>query len=50
VVKEEEIDRNTSPYLIKCKGCERNISKKKDNNECLIYLEGENSRTIKKIE
>ncbi|PKB91757.1 hypothetical protein RhiirA5_447660 [Rhizophagus irregularis] len=31
-----------------CEGCERNVSKKKDNNEkCLIYIENKNSRIIK---
>lgn len=37
-----------SPILIKCHGCERNIKRNKDNNECLIYLENDSSRLIRK--
>ncbi|PKY59608.1 hypothetical protein RhiirA4_430530 [Rhizophagus irregularis] len=48
--KDESIDE--SPSLIKCEGCERNISKKKikesEIGECLIYLANEESRIIKK--
>ncbi|PKY55294.1 hypothetical protein RhiirA4_474639 [Rhizophagus irregularis] len=46
--KEDTIDWNNSPLLVMCKGCEKNISKKKDNNQkCLIYIENKNSRIIK---
>ncbi|GBC14484.2 hypothetical protein GLOIN_2v1478197 [Rhizophagus irregularis DAOM 181602=DAOM 197198] len=45
--KEDTLDWNNSPLLIMCEGCEKNISKKKDNNEkCLIYIENKNSRII----
>ncbi|PKY52485.1 hypothetical protein RhiirA4_447277 [Rhizophagus irregularis] len=44
----EEYDLNNSPYLKKCEGCSRNISKKKGNKECLIYLENEYSRKIER--
>ncbi|GES99155.1 hypothetical protein GLOIN_2v1478197 [Rhizophagus clarus] len=41
------IQYDDSPTLIKCKGCEKNIGKSKD--QCLIYLENKhNSRIIKK--
>ncbi|PKY32299.1 hypothetical protein RhiirB3_450385 [Rhizophagus irregularis] len=37
---------NNSPRLEECKGCYRDISRKKGNNECLIYIENEISRKI----
>jgi hypothetical protein len=48
IINEEELDINNSPSLKKCEGCTKNISKKKETKECLIYLEGEFSRTIEK--
>lgn len=48
IIKEGVVEMNNSPELKKCEGCIRNISKKKDAKECLIYLEGDNSRTIEK--
>ncbi|PKY53048.1 hypothetical protein RhiirA4_471057 [Rhizophagus irregularis] len=48
VIEGEEIDINNSPFLKKCEGCSKNISKKKGTNECLIYLEGEFSRKIER--
>ncbi|PKY26880.1 hypothetical protein RhiirB3_389892 [Rhizophagus irregularis] len=42
--EENGINMEESPILIKCHGCERNIKRNKDNNECLIYLENDSSR------
>ncbi|EXX73798.1 hypothetical protein GLOIN_2v1771092 [Rhizophagus irregularis DAOM 181602=DAOM 197198] len=42
----DHYDLHNSPRLEECKGCYRNISKKKGNNECLIYIENEISRKI----
>ncbi|PKY26184.1 hypothetical protein RhiirB3_441412 [Rhizophagus irregularis] len=47
VIEGEEIDINNSPFLKKCEGCSKNISKKKGTNERLIYL-GEFSRKIER--
>ncbi|PKB96285.1 hypothetical protein RhiirA5_435086 [Rhizophagus irregularis] len=43
-----ENDLNNSPNLIGCEGCHQNVSKKKGNGECLIYIENEISRKIEK--
>lgn len=48
IINEEELDINNSPSLKQCEGCTKNISKKKETKECLIYLEGEFSKTIEK--
>jgi uncharacterized protein YheU (UPF0270 family) len=34
--------------LVACEGCYRNVSKKKKDKECLIYIENEVSRKIEK--
>ncbi|PKY31997.1 hypothetical protein RhiirB3_449892 [Rhizophagus irregularis] len=42
-------DLNNSPNLIACKGCHRDIRKKKGKNEeCLIYIDNEFSRKLEK--
>ncbi|GET56280.1 hypothetical protein GLOIN_2v1824527 [Rhizophagus irregularis DAOM 181602=DAOM 197198] len=47
IIKNKDgINMEESPILIKCHGCERNIKRNKDNNECLIYLEND-SKDIK---
>jgi hypothetical protein len=47
--KKHMVDEDESPFLIKCKGCEKNISKNKDKEECLIYIENnQESRIIKR--
>ncbi|GBC52728.2 hypothetical protein GLOIN_2v1472384 [Rhizophagus irregularis DAOM 181602=DAOM 197198] len=43
----EKYDMNNSPYLKACKGCSRNISKKKESKECLIYIDNEISKKLK---
>ncbi|PKY17715.1 hypothetical protein RhiirB3_430384 [Rhizophagus irregularis] len=43
-----ELDLNNSPFLKKCKGCDKNISRKKNAKEFLIYIENENSRIIER--
>ncbi|EXX74870.1 hypothetical protein GLOIN_2v1824527 [Rhizophagus irregularis DAOM 181602=DAOM 197198] len=48
VMTGKEPDLNNSPNLIGCEGCDRNVSKKKGNGECLIYIEKEISRKIEK--
>ncbi|PKY60175.1 hypothetical protein RhiirA4_430933 [Rhizophagus irregularis] len=46
--KEDTLDWNNSPLLVPCEGCEKNVGKKKDNNQkCMIYIENKNSRIIK---
>ncbi|EXX70820.1 hypothetical protein GLOIN_2v1770769 [Rhizophagus irregularis DAOM 181602=DAOM 197198] len=42
----DHYDLNNSPRLEECQECYRNISKKKGNNECLIYIENEISRKM----
>ncbi|PKB99447.1 hypothetical protein RhiirA5_429683 [Rhizophagus irregularis] len=45
----EKYDLNNSPFLKKCEGCYRNISKKKmEKKECLIYIENDSSRIIER--
>ncbi|PKK64638.1 hypothetical protein RhiirC2_787214 [Rhizophagus irregularis] len=45
----EKYDLNNSPFLKKCEGCYRNISKKKmEKKECLIYIENYSSRIIER--
>ncbi|PKB94880.1 hypothetical protein RhiirA5_437856, partial [Rhizophagus irregularis] len=47
ILVRDHYDLNNSPRLEECKGCYRDISKKKKkNNECLIYIENEISRKI----
>ncbi|PKY56492.1 hypothetical protein RhiirA4_476823 [Rhizophagus irregularis] len=46
--KDDKCDWNSSPLLVMCEGCEKNISKKKEKpQKCLIYIENKNSRIIK---
>lgn len=41
-------DASNSPFLINCKGCEYNISRKNNKNMvCLIYVEKDRATTIK---
>ncbi|EXX77171.1 uncharacterized protein OCT59_024751 [Rhizophagus irregularis] len=41
-------DSNNSPFLINCKGCEYNISRKKEKNlGCFIYIEKDMASTLK---
>ncbi|PKY55306.1 hypothetical protein RhiirA4_427411 [Rhizophagus irregularis] len=45
----DQYDLNNSPRLKECQGCDRNISKKKgNNNECLIHIENEISRIVER--
>lgn len=51
VVNNDIVDLDNSPELVKCSGCEKNVSKKnnKDENDfCLIYINNQKSRIIKK--
>lgn len=48
VLKGDEYDLYNSPNLIPCEGCFRNISKKKEKKECLIYIKNDISRKIEK--
>ncbi|PKY51900.1 hypothetical protein RhiirA4_424850 [Rhizophagus irregularis] len=44
----DEYDLHNSPNLIPCEGCFRNIGKKKEKKECLIYINNDFSRKIEK--
>src|SRR5437016_9390423 len=45
----KDIDLENSPTLEKCKGCEKNVARKnKNKEECMIYINANNSRIIKK--
>lgn len=48
-VNNNQWDMDNSPELVKCNGCELNISKNSQNkNECFIYMNNQESRIIKK--
>ena len=45
----KDFDLENSPTLEKCKGCEKNVARKnKDKKECMIYINANSSRIIKK--
>lgn len=43
----EECNSFDSPFLIDCKGCEYNISRKIDSGKCLVYIEKDITIKIK---
>ncbi|PKC00469.1 hypothetical protein RhiirA5_428137 [Rhizophagus irregularis] len=52
VANSDIVDLDNSPELVKCSGCEKNVSKKNnkedENGFCLIYINNQKSRIIKK--
>ncbi|GBC34182.2 hypothetical protein GLOIN_2v1777478 [Rhizophagus irregularis DAOM 181602=DAOM 197198] len=52
VANSDIVDLDNSPELVKCSGCEKNVSKQNnkedENGFCLIYINNQKSRIIKK--